>query len=208
MKKIVGYFPDKPTWRKVAIEEYKKVFNHDVSIYYLDHEILESVDREMKVILTGDKAGFYAGLRFLFPEVSHLSHLYYGKEWGLKESKYVSRFMRKFNILSPECGVYYEVFRHGLMHSHHPKWIKRAKNGWYISNTEKLDKLFGIFIPGFTEQIKLAITQFINELKTEQGKKKKYRLDKFFDAMVDVGKILNKKDLKGYAKYDYPKVKL
>lgn len=208
MKKIVGYFPDKPTWRMVAIEEYKKAFNHDAAIYYLDHEILESVDREMKVILTGDKAGFYAGLRFLFPEVSHLSHLYYGKGWGLKESKYVSRFMRKFNILSPECGVYYEVFRHGLMHSHHPKWIKKAKNGWYISNTEKLDRLFGIFIPSFTEQIKLAITQFINELKTEQGKKKKYRLDKFFDAMVDVGKILNKKDLKGYAKYDYPKVKL
>lgn len=208
MKKIVGYFPDRPTWRKVAVEEYKKVFSHDTAIYYLEHEILESVDRETKAILTGDKTGFYAGLRFLFPEVSHLSHLYYGKNWGLKESKYVSRFMRKFNILSPECGVYYEVFRHGLMHSHHPKWIKKARNGWYISNTEKLDRLFGIFIPGFTEQIKLAITQFINELKTEQGKKKKYRRDKFFDAMVDVGKILNKKDLKGYAKYDYPKVKL
>lgn len=163
----------------------------------------------MKVILSGTKAGFYAGLRFLFPELIHLAHFYYGykeKEWKSKESKFTSRFMRKFKILYPQCGLYYQVFRHGLMHSHHPKWLRKGKSvsEWYISNTEKLD-MFGVSLPELTTEIKKAIFAFIDELEYEKVKKRFYRLNKFFDALSDCGKILKKKDLRGYAKYDHKK---
>lgn len=212
MNKIVGYFHQKPTWRAVTVKEYKKIFNHDIAISYLKHEIFESVEREMAQILSGSFAGFYAGLRFLFAEVTYLSHLYWGKKgenWKRKESAYVVRYMRKFKILYPECGVYYEVFRHGLMHTHHPKWIKKARRvaGWYISNTDK-SKTFGIFIPEFTNQVKSAIKQFIEELEIEKNRNKRNRLDKFFEALTDAGKILTKNDLKPYARTDYPKVRL
>lgn len=203
MKNIVGYFSSNPTWRRVSEKEYKKILKHDLAIHYLKNEIYESVDREMKHILKGDASGFYAGLRFLFPEITHLAHLYYGyrgKVWKSIESKYSSRFMRKFKILSPQCGLYYEVFRHGLMHSHHPKWLRKGKsvNAWYISNTEELD-MFGVSLPKLTTEIKNAISSFIYELEREKGN---YRLNRFFNALVDCGKILYKNSLTGYARYD------
>lgn len=203
MNKIIGYFLNQSTWRLINPKNYKRLFTHDIAIHYLRHEILESVERETTFIQGGTAVGFYAGLRFLFPEVSHLAHLYYGRSWGNAESKYVSRFMRRFRILYPGCGVYYQAFRHGLMHSHHPKWLKWTKRGWYISNVAKLEDVFGIFIPEFTTQVKSAIVQFINELEREKNGRKKYRLNKFFEALTDTGKVLKKKDLKSYAKYDY-----
>ncbi|OGH20735.1 MAG: hypothetical protein A3D74_05410 [Candidatus Levybacteria bacterium RIFCSPHIGHO2_02_FULL_37_13] len=208
MSKIVGYFSTGQTWRVIDEKEYRKVFllNPNLAISYLKHEIMESVEREMGVILSGTKAGFYAGLRFLFPEVVHLAHLYYGykgNDWKFKESKFTARFMRKFKILYPQCGLYFEVFRHGLIHGHHPKWLRKGKsvNEWYVSNTEKLD-MFGVSLPELTKTIKTAILEFIDELENKNANKNRYRLRKFLDALSDCGKILKKKDLKGYAKYD------
>lgn len=208
MNKIVGYFPNQPTWQLISPRKYRRIFTHDIAIHYLRHEILESIEREMTFIQGGTAVGFYAGLRFLFPEVSHLAHLYYGyqgKIWENLESRFVSRFMRKFKILYPGCGIYYQAFRHGLMHSHHPKWLSWTKKGWYISNVAKLEDVFGIFIPEFTKQTKTAVTQFIDELEKERNKNKRYRLKKIFETLTDTGKVLQKKDLKGYAKYDYRK---
>lgn len=201
MRKIIGYFSSDPTWQLVTEKEYRKVFTHDLAIYYLKHEIYESVEREMKHILAGNAVGFYAGLRFLFPEVNHLAHLYWGhkgKNWQTKETRLVALYMKKFKIFYPEGGLYYKVFRHGLMHSHHPKWIrKNGKVGWYISNVAKIDD-FGVFIPEFTSQIKASIDNFISKLEEEKASKKKLRLSNFLTALIDSGKILNKKDLRLY----------
>lgn len=200
MKKIIGYFSTPPTWRLVSAKEYREKFTHELAIHYLKHEIFESVEREMEYILKGN--AFYAGLRFLFPEVNHLAHLYWGhkgKQWRGKEARLISLYMRKFNIFYPDGGLYYKVFRHGLMHSHHPKWIrKNGKVGWYISNVAKIEE-FGIFLPEFTGQVKSSIQSFINELKKEKVNNQKLRRDKFVEALVDIGKILNKKELRLYA---------
>ena len=72
-RKIIGYFSDQPTWRLIFEKEYKKIFTHKLAIHYLEYEILESIEREIKYILSGNSVGFYAGLRFLFPEVNHLA---------------------------------------------------------------------------------------------------------------------------------------
>ncbi len=202
MNKIVGYFSDKPTWKLVSENDYRKKFSYSVAIHYLKHEILGSVEREMTFVQSGTAVGFYAGLRFLFPEISHLAHLYYGRNWNDAESRYASRYMRKFKILYPGCGLYYEAFRHGLMHSHHPKWLSVTKSGWYVSNVAKLANIFGIFIPEFTNQVKAAIEMFIQELESEERTKRRNRFNKFFDALVDSGQVIEKKDLRGYAKYD------
>ena len=204
MNNIVGYFSDGSTWQQVTEKEYKKIFNHDLAILYLKQEILESVQREMSQILSGNFAGFYAGLRFLFAEVTYLSQLY----WGRDEAKSVARFMRKFNILTPTSGLHYEVFRHGLMHTHHPKFI-RHKNKvvpWYISNTQELG-MFGISNPTFRMQIENAINKFIEELEKEKDRNKRNRLDRFLKGLMSAGKILSAKDLKSYARSDFKKWK-
>jgi len=212
MKRIVGYFPDKETWRKTDEEEYRRsIFSHNIAIHYLKHEIQESVEREMNVILSGTKAGFYAGLRFLFAEVNGLACLYWGKDSDSKNCKaeLVVEFMRKFGILQPTPGLHYEVFRHGLMHSHHPKWIKKNKKviGWYIDNEEKR-KGFGVYVPEFRDQVISSIKEFIAELEKERDNKEGTLLNRFRDGLIASGKILTKKDLKEYAKDDYEKLKV
>lgn len=208
-EKIIGYYSTPNTWRLVEKSDYKKELNHDLVIHYLQYEIYESVDREMKHILSASQTGFYAGLRFLFAELTYLSHLYWGKNSYKykKESAYVARFMRKFNILPPEYGVHYEVFRHGLMHTHHPKWIKKGNKviGWYISNVAKTIS-FGVFIPEFTQQIKDAINVFISELKKEKVENKRTRLDKFFEGYSSTAKILTRKNMGKYSRTDFSKV--
>lgn len=203
MKNIIGFFSGSPTWREVSEKEYKKIFDHDPAILYLKQEILESVQREMGQILNGSFAGFYAGLRFLFAEVTYLSQLY----WGRDEAKLVARFMRKFKILTPTSGLHYEVFRHGLMHTHHPKFIRYNRKivPWYISNDQEL-KMFGISNPIFRDQIERAIGEFIKELETEKGRKKKNRLNKFLKGLVSAGRVLSKRDLKPYARNDFRKI--
>ncbi|GEM_PF-7030215 len=202
MKKIIGYFSSSPTWNRISEKEYRKQFTHDLAIYYLKYEIFESIEREMTFILKDEAVGFYAGLRFLFPEVNHLAHLYWGHrggEWRKLETRLTSLYMKRFCIFIPDGGIYYLVFRHGLMHSHHPKWVKKDKRiGWYISNREKLEEEFSIFIPEFTEKVKLSIEKFITELEIEKKNNKRHRLNNFLDAIADSGKILQKKDLRLY----------
>ncbi len=208
-EEIIGYYSNQPTWQLVKFSAYKRQFTHQLAIHYLEHEIFESVDREMQHILSGQNAGFYAGLRFLFAEVTALSHLYWGVKSFIprKESAYVARFMRKFGVLPPEHGVHYETFRHGLMHSHHPKWIKKGNRiiGWYISNTAKANS-FGIFIPEFTEQVKNTISAFIAELRVEEIAGKNTRLKKFIEGYTHTAKVLKRRDLGKYSRTDFSKV--
>lgn len=210
MPQIIGYYPNADTWKKKSEEQYRKDFTHDFAISYLSYEIKESIDREIKCISNGGNAGFFAAVRFLFPEVSHLAHLYFGKAWenkreGKREADYTRDYMKKFNILSPAPGLYYEVFRNGLMHSHHPKWLRKTGGSWYISNVEKLDKRFGIFTQGFAKQIKTSIDIFIKELEEEKKNNKRKRLDHFLDALIHCGHLVTKKSLasKEYAKKDF-----
>ena len=74
------YFPGKSeAWDGIAEDDYKKIFNHDIAISYLEHGILGSVGREMDQILERrDPPTFHAGLGFLFAEVTYPSHLYCG----------------------------------------------------------------------------------------------------------------------------------
>lgn len=205
MTKIIGYFHDNPrgnTWRVVDDKKYKKQFSHKLAVDYLEYKIKESVIREMDCILkNGQSAGFYAAVRFLFPEINHLAHLYWGYQnssWIGKEKRLVPLFMKKFHIFADDPGAYYKVFRHGLMHSHHPKWIKRkGVIGWYVSNTAKIDQ-FGIFTPEMRDLLVQAIDKFISELNSEASIGHRNRLNKFSEAMIDCGKILRKKDLRLY----------
>lgn len=207
MPKIIGYFQNKPTWREIDEKTYRKIFNHELAIAYLRNEIYESIEREIEGVASHTTAGFYAALRFLFAEVAYLSNLY----WGVQgvESKFVARYMRKFKILLPTSGLHYEVFRHGLSHTHHPKWIRKGNKviPWYISTSAKLND-FGILIPEFSEQVKSSIKLFIRELEIENKESKINRLNKFFEGVSNAGRILTRNDLKSYARSDFAKLKV
>lgn len=210
MTQIVGYFPDGQTWRKKDEQRYRIIFNHDFAIAYLRNEIDESIEREMSCISDGGNAGFYATIRFLFPEINHLSNLYFGNIENRKEPEYTCRYMKKFSILSPAPGLYWEVFRNGLLHSHHPKWLRKTKGCWYISNNEKLDGQFGIFTHQLAEEIRASIKKFTSELKAEKHRGEKVKMSNVLNVLVKCGKYITKKDLKekDYAYKDFSKLKV
>ena len=39
MNNIVTFFPGSPTWREISEKKYKKIFDHDLAILYLKHEV-------------------------------------------------------------------------------------------------------------------------------------------------------------------------
>jgi hypothetical protein len=207
---IMGYHSTQPTWRVKGKSDYKKNFNHSLAVFYLKHEIYESIDREMAHLLSSPNSGFYAGIRYLFAEVTYLSHLYWGKKSNYKnqESRYVAKFMKKFKILPPEYGLHYEIFRHGLMHTHHAKWLKKRHGviNWYVSNVAKIDNMFGVSIPEFNIQVKKSVEIFISELEAEEKMQKRTRLNKFFEGYIKTAKILTKKDLPKYLQTYFSKV--
>lgn len=208
MSQIVGYYPDTPTWRKKSEQQYKVDFTYDFAISYLTHEIKESIDREMNCISSGGNAGFYAAVRFLFPEVTHLGNLYFGNTDDSKEPFIACRYMKRFKILPPAPGLYYDVFRNGLMHSHHPKWLRKTKGSWYISNDKKLDKNFGIFTKEFADQIKKSIDRFIDELKKDKARSKNDRRNNVYNVLTKCGSFITKNKLKEYARKDFSKLKV
>lgn len=207
MPKIVGYFPGNLTWRKKTEEEYRTKFDHDFAISYLENEICESIKREMLCISKGGNSGFYATVRFLFPEVSHLGNLYFGNTDDKEEPKYACKYMKKFSILSLTPGLYWAVFRNGLMHSHHPKWLRKTKGSWYISNVTELEDKFGIFTQKFADEICESIISFRDELEVEKQSGKKIKMDNFLKVLVKCGKLITKNDLKKYAKKDFSELK-
>lgn len=214
---IIGYYPNNSTnqqWLAVNFHDYRRVFDHNTAIIYLENEIKQSVQREMSLVLTFPAAyttGYYAGIRFLFAEIEGLSKLYWGREnVGRRRLRYggrnyeaedAVRFMRKFNILTPTSGVHYEVFRHGLAHTHMPKYIRKNRQviGWYLSNTAQVTQ-FGVFVPQFRNQVIDAINNFIAELRQEQTNGGRNRLNKFLIGYADTATILTKRDLRPYAR--------
>lgn len=213
---IIGYYPNNPTaqrWLSTTFRAYRRVFNHQTAITYLEDEVKQSIQGEMSLILTFPAAyttGFYAGVRFLFAEVEGLAKLYWGRETDRRRIRYGGRqyeakdavkFMRKFNILTPTSGAHYEVFRHGLAHTHIPKFIKKNRNavGWYLSNTAGITQ-FGIFIPQFRDQVLNATNSFINDLRQEQANGGNNRLNRFLIGYADAATLLTRSDLKPYAR--------
>lgn len=222
---IVGYFPSEPPkqqWKAIKEKSYKKLFSHDIAIAYLEHEVKESVEREMAHILSGSKSGFYASLRFLFAEVDYLAKLYWGGRKGWKcrggyrrqrksgknphydSTRVIIQFMRKFKILTPTSGIHFDVFRHGLTHTHMPKWVQKGRDvlNWYVSNTDKRN-MFGICNPELTSQVITAIDKFVEELREEQKHGVSgVRFNNFLLGYCDSAKILTRKELHPYARKD------
>lgn len=215
---IIGFYPNNATaqrWLPVSFRQYRRVFNHQIAITYLDSEIKQSIQRDMRLILTfpaARTAGFYAGVRYLFAEVEGLAKLYWGREnlprrrrsrYGGRQytSRDAVRFMRKFSILTPTSGVHYEVFRHGLAHSHIPKFFSKNRTviEWYLSNSAGFTS-FGVFIPGFRDQVFDAIDSFIDELRDEQRNGGRNRLRKFLTGYCDSATILRRADLQPFAR--------
>ncbi len=210
---IVGYYPYTPQrWISVTFLEYRRVFDHPTAITYLENEVKQSIVSEMSLILTfpaANTTGYYAAVRFLFAEIEGLAKLYFGRE-SVRTPRYggtvykaedAVRFMRRFNILTPTSGAHYEVFRHGLAHTHMPKFIKKGHQviGWYLSNVAGVTQ-FGIFTPQFRDQVISAIDSFVDELRNEQANGGRNRLNKFLIGYSDTATILTRRDLRPYAR--------
>lgn len=215
---IIGFYPNSPSsrrWLRTTFREYRQVFNHQTAIRYLEDEVKQSIQREMRLILNfplANTAGMYAGVRFLFAEIEGLAKLYWGRESVTRQSntrygdkiyraKDAVYFMRRFNILTPTSGVHYEVFRHGLTHTHMPKYIIKNRRiiGWYLSNLAVFQQ-FGICIPQLRDQVILAIDNFVTELRREQVNGGRTRLRKFLIGYSDSATILTRTHLRSYAR--------
>ena len=214
---IIGYYPNHPVnqmWRRVSFQDYRGTFNHQTAVTYLENEVRQSIHRDMALILTfpaANTAGYYAGVRYLFAEVEGLAKLYWGREtFGGRRSRYggrrydaadAVRFMRRFNILTPTAGVHFEVFRHGLAHTHMPKWISKNRRAinWYLSNAAGINQ-FGIFIPQFRDQVLSAIDSFVDELRQEQLRGGRNRLNRFLTGYADSATLLTRNDLGRFAR--------
>lgn len=215
---IIGFYPNSlanQRWLRTTFREYRQIFDHQTAIRYLEDEVKQSVQREMRLILNSplaSTAGMYAGIRFLFAEIEGLAKLYLGRESVTRRGDiryrgkiYQARdavyFMRRFNILTPTSGVHYEVFRHGLTHTHMPKYISKNRRiiGWYLSNVAALQQ-FGICIPELRDQIIRAIDDFVSKLRREQANGGRTRLRKFLIGYSDSATVLTRKDLRPYAK--------
>lgn len=212
---IIGFYPNNPVnqrWQMTTFRGYHRIFDHQTAIDYLENEVKQSIQRDMSLILTFPAAynsGFYAGVRYLFAEVEGLAKLYWGRE-SVQRPRYggriysaedAVRFMRRFNILTPTSGVHYEVFRHGLAHTHMPKWISKNRRAieWYLSNGAGINR-FGIFIPQFRDQVVDAIDAFIDELRREGQAGGRNRLNRFLIGYSDSATLLTRRDLRPYAR--------
>lgn len=213
---IIGYYPNNPVsqrWQTVSFRNYRRTFDHQTAITYLEDELKQSVLRDMALLLTfpaANTAGFYAGVRYLFAEIEGLAKLFWGRETDGRRARYGGRqygakdavkFMRRFSILTPTAGVHYEVFRHGLAHTHIPKFVSKNRRAinWYLSNAASINQ-FGICIPQFRDQIIDAIDSFIDELRQEEQSGGRNRLNRFLIGYADAATLLTRSDLRPYAR--------
>lgn len=158
-------------------------------------DIRESMQRDVDPILKVylDKnnwandhwPGFWTIPRILFPEVDGLGRLRYGRSTDCGSSKSAVDFMREY-FPRPEykkiSGFIYNVYRHGLMHSHSPKeMIINGKNrGWRInlsSHSSSLhlkfqdskEKIFlNLGMMDFYEDFLNAIDKYIKEFDDQK----------------------------------------
>lgn len=114
----------------------------------LIQEIKVSIQRDIEPVLKGYRnknnwiddnvPGFWTILRMLFPEIDGLGRLRYGRTIEKGVSGDAVKFMREY-FPRPEykqiSGFIYNVYRHGLLHSHYPKQmiIDGRNRGWAVN---------------------------------------------------------------------------
>lgn len=111
-------------------------------------EIKESVRRDVEPVvkayqdknnwIDGNVPGFWTIPRMIFPEIDGLGRLRFGRRSYSGSSKDAVNFMREYfprKEYKKISGFLYNVFRHGLLHSHYPKEmiIYGRNRGWSVS---------------------------------------------------------------------------
>lgn len=156
------------------------MFNKDQAQGILK-EIRESVKRDVIPVLNAyrnqenwiDKnaPGFWTIPRMIFPEIDGLARLRYGRIINSGSSADAVKFIRGYFTKSEYKqigGFIYNVYRHGLLHSHFPKeMIICGKNrGWGVVigiNSEQKTRHLQFSLPSKKEILTFDGEEFFND---------------------------------------------
>lgn len=208
--KIIGYFVNSygnGDFCLMDFSHFKSSCNSNLAKHYLQTQIRQSILDDVLPIIQQPRGGFYSAIRTMFAEIDGLAKLYFGVV-GDSDSIRVVRFMKK--MFSGELGKYagfiYEVYRHGLMHTHMPKHVfaKRKHHvGWGIrKNGNPTGALVDISLMELKCEVLNAIKKYCEELD-----RNKRRLRLFKNGYGDMARVLYQKDLrKRYSKPDFCKL--
>lgn len=208
--KIFGYFINSygnGDFRLMDFSDFKKSCDSNLAKHYLQTQIRQSILDDVLPIIQQPRGGFYSAIRTMFAEIDGLAKLYFGVI-GDSDSKQVAKFMKK--LFTGEIGKYagfiYEVYRHGLMHTHMPKHVfakRRNYIGWGIrKNGNPTGALVDISLMELKCEILNAIKKFCDELD-----KNRRRLNLFKNGYGDMARVLYQKDLrKRYSRPDFRKL--
>lgn len=155
--------------------------------------IKNSITNEMKLIFDAYKnqnhsvennSSLWIVPRLLFPEIDGLGRLRYGDVRSSGDSRCPAQFMREY-FPKPEyreiSGFIYNVYRHGLIHSHWPKrmiidnkireWVIILSNDSqiHLEFSDKDKTRLNISAKDFCEDFIKAIEKYINEFDDDNA---------------------------------------
>jgi hypothetical protein len=158
------------------LEEIQQSIKNDAGTaidFYMDH-----------FLKTDEGIGLFTIPRIIFPEIDNLGSYYAGtiKNTSANAINFIKDYFSKINLEYLNKGAFiYQVYRHGLMHQHIPKFVsyKNKNLGWAIGLSNRGTKsshlkLWGksVKIDGkqFYEDLLIAIDLYKEDIKSGNRK--------------------------------------
>ena len=205
---IYGYFEDiKDGFKVTTIKEWeRKTTIHSVKKYLKNH-LLSSLEDDFIVVhsvLKKKNVGYFVLPKVIFPYISFLGSLCYGKNSSESAIKFMVKYMGRVSKEYEYCaGVYYLGYRHGLLHTNMPKIFSYGKRrlGWHVSyakatSVNRRDQLSTnkTFYPKlFYEDLQKAIQLYIDDF--DNPKTREPLFANFKKGFIEMSKIHHIKDI-------------
>ena len=215
MNKVYAYDVSTNNFRVFqGSDEWKEQMTCQGAQNYLTYHLLESLENEFLPAIeafhgesyrTGVGKGFFSLLRMIFPAITFLGTLYKGTDSSKNAISFMRDYMgmvnRKYKHIS---DLIYNVYRHGLMHTHMPKVLEIENKfvGWEITyNDDNHLKIFksinairiSISPNRFFQDLLKALVRYISDF--DVPKKNEELLRKFQDGFMIMSEVLNESDL-------------
>jgi len=195
-------------------DEWKKQMTFEGAKNYLTYYLMESLKKEFPPAIeayqedsyrTGVGKGFFSLIRIIFPTITFLGTLYKGTDVSKNAINFMKDYMGKVNSRYKHISdLIYNVYRHGLMHTHMPKVFEIDNKfvGWEITyNDDKhlkiLKSINAINIPispnRFFQDLLRALEKYISDF--DVPKKNVELLKNFKEGFTIMSEVFNESEL-------------